>query len=97
MAKCAFGAHAAFPHMAVTLYGSDLIWQVQAALLKSLVSTAKAAGLVPLEHVTGAYPLLEPWLTENGCLTATLKLVPKAVFKRHDKELKVVSAKGRRS
>ena len=48
-------------------------------------------------QVTGAYPLLDPWLTENGCLTATLKLVPKAVFKRHEKELGVVKAKGRRS
>ena len=48
-------------------------------------------------QVTGAYPLLDPWLTENGCLTATLKLVPKAVFKRQAKELDVVKAKGRRS
>ena len=48
-------------------------------------------------QVTGAYPLLDPWLTENGCLTATLKLVPKAVFKRQAKELDIVKAKGRRS
>ena len=47
--------------------------------------------------MTGAYPLLDPWLTENGCLTATLKLVPKAVFKRQAKELDIVKAKGRRS
>merc|ERR1712060_383033 len=32
-------------------------------------------------------PVVEPWTAENGCLTATSKIVPKSVYKMHAKAL----------
>jgi long-chain acyl-CoA synthetase len=71
--------------------------EVQEAVLASLKAEAKRAGLVSLEVVAGVYPLLEPWSTENGCLTATQKLVPKAVWRHNSKELQAVMKKGIRN
>ena len=41
-----------------------------------------------------ADPLIEPWSTANGCLTATQKLVSKSVYKFNAKELEVIKKKG---
>lgn len=41
------------------------------------------------------YPLVgDPWSPENGCLTATQKLVPTKCFAHNAKELEVVKKKG---
>jgi len=51
--------------------------KVQDEILNSFKAEAKKAGLTVLETVVAVYPLLEPWSPDNGCLTATQKLVPK--------------------
>merc|ERR1712216_614692 len=61
--------------------------KVQEAVLTSFKAMAKAGGLTSLETVVGVYPIVEPWTTLNGCLTATQKLVSKAVYKHNAKEL----------
>lgn len=69
--------------------------EVQKAVLKSFQSCAKADGLTGLETVTGVYPLLEPWdPVENGCLTATQKIVSGKIYKFNSKELEIVKKKG---
>jgi long-chain acyl-CoA synthetase len=67
---------------------------IQEEILKDFKSQAKKAELTTLETVVGVYPLLEPWNTGNGCLTATQKLVPKTVWKVQKKEFDVVRKKG---
>jgi len=67
---------------------------IQEEILKSFKGEAKKAGLTVLETVVGVYPLLDPWSTDNGCLTPTNKLVPKSVWKHQKAEFEVVRKKG---
>mmetsp|Transcript_4297 Transcript_4297/g.7149 ORF Transcript_4297/g.7149 Transcript_4297/m.7149 type:complete len:735 (+) Transcript_4297:70-2274(+) len=67
---------------------------IQKEVLDSFKAEAKKAGLTALETVVGVYPLIEPWSTDNGCLTATQKLVPKTVWKHQKAEFDVVRKKG---
>ena len=55
---------------------------------------AKKSDLTALEVINGVYPLLEPWSTESGTLTATQKLVPKKVERFNKKELDIIKQKG---
>jgi len=69
--------------------------EVQALVVASFKEEAKKAGLTALETVIAVYPLVgDPWSPENGCLTATQKLVPKKCFAHNAKELEVVKKKG---
>ncbi|KAL1522800.1 hypothetical protein AB1Y20_017771 [Prymnesium parvum] len=68
--------------------------KVQEKILASFKEEAKKAGLTTLETVVGVYPVVEPWSTVNGCLTATQKLVPRAVYKFNSKELDIIKKKG---
>ena len=68
--------------------------KIQAAVLDSFKSCAKAAGLTSLEIIAGVYPILEEWSPGNGCLTATSKLVAKAVWKHQKKELDIIKKAG---
>jgi long-chain acyl-CoA synthetase len=68
--------------------------KIQDEILNSFKTEAKKAELTVLETVVGVYPLLEPWSTSNGCLTATQKLVPKSVWKHQKAEFDVVRKKG---
>mmetsp|Transcript_8270 Transcript_8270/g.17982 ORF Transcript_8270/g.17982 Transcript_8270/m.17982 type:complete len:749 (-) Transcript_8270:100-2346(-) len=66
--------------------------KVMAAVKAKLDPAAKAAKLPALMHAIAVMPVLEPWTAQNGCLTATSKLVPKAVFKLHAEDLKVLKS-----
>jgi len=68
--------------------------KVQEAVLASFKEEAKKAGLTALETVVGVYPLVEMWSPLNGTLTATQKLVSKAIYKANSKELAVIIKKG---
>uniref|UniRef100_A0A7S4IMN0 AMP-dependent synthetase/ligase domain-containing protein n=1 Tax=Prymnesium polylepis TaxID=72548 RepID=A0A7S4IMN0_9EUKA len=68
--------------------------QVQAKVLESFKEAAKKGGLTALETVVGVYPLVEPWSTANGCLTATSKLMSKTIYKNNAKELEIIKKKG---
>ena len=68
--------------------------KIQAAVLDSFKSCAKAAGLTSLEIIAGVYPILEEWSPGNGCLTATSKLVAKTVWKHQKKELDIIKKAG---
>uniref|UniRef100_A0A7S3B204 AMP-dependent synthetase/ligase domain-containing protein n=1 Tax=Haptolina ericina TaxID=156174 RepID=A0A7S3B204_9EUKA len=68
--------------------------KVQAAVLDSFKAQAKKGGLTTLETVVAVHPLVEEWSTANGCLTATQKLVPKAVTKFNKAEFDVIKKKG---
>jgi len=68
--------------------------KIQDAVLASFKEMAKKGGLTALETVVGVYPLVEPWSTVNGCLTATQKLVSKGVYKFNAKELDIIKKKG---
>ena len=50
--------------------------------------------LSPLEKLTGAALLDEPWTPENGCLTAANKLQRRMVVATHAKEFEEVKKKG---
>lgn len=67
---------------------------IQEEILKSFKAEAKKADLTALETVVGVHPLLDPWTADNGCLTATQKLVPKTVWKHNKAEFQVVRKKG---
>ena len=58
------------------------------------ITQAKKGGLTTLETVVAVHPLVEEWSTANGCLTATQKLVPKAVTKFNKAEFDVIKKKG---
>jgi len=62
-------------------------------VLKQLQEAGKKNGLTPLEIVAGVHPLTQPWLVADGCLTATQKLVPRAVYKKNATELAALKAK----
>jgi long-chain acyl-CoA synthetase len=68
--------------------------KVQEEVLKSFKVEAKKAGLTNLETVVGVYPIVEPWSAENGCLTASQKIVPKKIYAMHDKEFSIIKKKG---
>ena len=68
--------------------------KVVEAVKAALIKVAKDAKLPRLEHVAAVAVLCDPWSPDNGCLTATSKLVPKAIAKRHAKELAVAKPKG---
>ncbi|CAE7856624.1 LACS6, partial [Symbiodinium necroappetens] len=59
--------------------------KVMAAVKAALDVVAKAGKLPSLMQATAVMPVLEPWTPDNGCLTATSKLVPKTVYKVHEK------------
>merc|ERR1712079_624461 len=61
--------------------------KVISVIKAKLDATAKEAKLPALMHAAAFLPVLEPWTAENGCLTATAKLVPKSVYKLHENEL----------
>lgn len=68
--------------------------KIQDAVLQDFKAIAKKGDLTSLETVVGVYPLLQPWSTDNGCLTATQKLVPKKVEAFNAKELAIIKEKG---
>jgi len=70
--------------------------RVMKAVKAKLDVVAKAANLPSLMQVVAVMPLLEPWTPQNGCLTATSKLVSKEVYKAHAEDLKMLKALGTR-
>uniref|UniRef100_A0A7S1RFZ4 AMP-dependent synthetase/ligase domain-containing protein n=1 Tax=Alexandrium catenella TaxID=2925 RepID=A0A7S1RFZ4_ALECA len=61
--------------------------KVRAAVKAQLDKVAKAAKLPALMNVIAVMPVVEPWTSQNGCLTATSKLVPKEVWAKHAEDL----------
>merc|ERR1711879_620437 len=68
--------------------------KIMKALHEQFVKAAKAGGLPPLMHIAAVLPVIEPWSAENGCLTATAKLVSKGVYKLHEEDLQWLKKKG---
>jgi len=68
--------------------------KVRDAVLKSFQAEAKKGGLTSLETVVAVYPLLEPWSTLNGCLTATQKIVSKKIYAVNKAELDTIKPVG---
>ncbi|CAE7398191.1 ACSL4 [Symbiodinium sp. CCMP2592] len=58
--------------------------------VESLEKMAEAVKLPSLMQATAVMPVLEPWTPDNGCLTATSKLVPKTIYKVHEKDLGIL-------
>ncbi|KAJ9450895.1 Long-chain-fatty-acid--CoA ligase 2 [Diplonema papillatum] len=52
--------------------------------------------LSSLETLAGVVIIIHPWTPDEGTLTASLKIVPKKIYKKHDKELQAVIPKGKR-
>lgn len=68
--------------------------KVMAAVKAKLDVVAKKANLPPLMHVRAVLPVVEAWTPENGCLTATAKLVPRGVCDLHKKDLEILKKFG---
>ncbi|CAJ1362176.1 unnamed protein product [Effrenium voratum] len=64
--------------------------KVMAAVKAVLDPIAKEHKLPALMQAIAVMPVLEPWTAENGCLTATSKLVPKQIYKAHAKDLDIL-------
>jgi len=61
---------------------------------RNRLSISSASVLTSMLLFDRADPVVEPWSTVNGCLTATQKLVPRAVYKFNSKELDIIKKKG---
>lgn len=64
--------------------------KIMAAVKAKLDVVAKAAKLPALMHCIAIMPVVDPWTPENGCLTATSKLMSKAIYSAHAKELDIL-------
>jgi len=64
--------------------------KVMAAVKTALDAVAKAHKLPALMQAIAVMPVLEPWTADNGCLTATSKLVAKKIYQLHEKDLDVL-------
>eukprot|EP01062_Namystynia_karyoxenos_P041576 TRINITY_DN302_c1_g1_i1.p1 TRINITY_DN302_c1_g1~~TRINITY_DN302_c1_g1_i1.p1 ORF type:complete len:835 (+),score=319.30 TRINITY_DN302_c1_g1_i1:90-2507(+) len=60
--------------------------QVRAEVLRALNDCGKKQGLSPIEKIVGVALLQDDWTTANGCLTATLKIIPNGIVKRFNKK-----------
>lgn len=70
--------------------------KVMAAVKAQLDAFAKEVKLPALMHAAAVMPVVDPWTTDNGCLTATNKIVAKTVWKKHEKDLEVLKPMARR-
>jgi long-chain acyl-CoA synthetase len=68
------------------LVGND---KIKDAILKDLLSAAKAAGLQGIELVSGVVIAHEPWTPENGMVTAAMKLSRRNIEKVYADEIQV--------
>jgi len=68
--------------------------ELKAAVLADMKKEHTKGGLCHLEKLVDVALLTEPWTPENGCLTAANKLQRRIVATIHEKELKVLIAKG---
>lgn len=64
--------------------------KVMAAVKTALDAVAKAHKLPALMQAIAVMPVLEPWTADNGCLTATSKLVAKKIYQLQEKDLDVL-------
>lgn len=64
--------------------------KVMAAVKTALDAVAKAHKLPALMQAIAVMPVLEPWTADNGCLTATSKLVAKKIYQLHEKDLDIL-------
>jgi len=63
--------------------------KVKDAILKDMLSAAKAAGLQGIELVSGVVLAHEPWTPENGLVTAAMKLSRRNIQKAYATEIQV--------
>jgi len=68
------------------LAGND---KVKDAVLKDMLSAAKAAGLQGIELVSGIVLAHEAWIPQNGLVTAAMKLSRRNIERVYANEIKV--------
>eukprot|EP00316_Scyphosphaera_apsteinii_P008039 CAMPEP_0119312396 /NCGR_PEP_ID=MMETSP1333-20130426/26258_1 /TAXON_ID=418940 /ORGANISM="Scyphosphaera apsteinii, Strain RCC1455" /LENGTH=783 /DNA_ID=CAMNT_0007317009 /DNA_START=75 /DNA_END=2426 /DNA_ORIENTATION=- len=66
---------------------------VMDAVRSELIAAAKEAKLPSLMHVAAVMPLVDPWSSTDGTLTATNKIVAKAIYAKHQAALALLKSK----
>mmetsp|Transcript_101424 Transcript_101424/g.316207 ORF Transcript_101424/g.316207 Transcript_101424/m.316207 type:complete len:751 (+) Transcript_101424:64-2316(+) len=65
--------------------------KVMAAVKAKLDAATKQDKAWPaLFNIAAVMPVVEPWTPDNGCMTATSKIVPKEVWAKHEEDIKLM-------